>query len=601
MVDVELKKRGVYLGKTGETGRYRVWLDVSAWDEEYEGGVGLLLYTDPKGNTAPMRTVKEFDGEKTKLYGYVTAEETKEAGTGVIEVRWENAGVVAKSDHFNTVVMASSYTGKDIGENTPDWVSELMTELNAVNVVLEEAAQVAEDVAAIRETIEGAETVAKAAALDSEAWAVGERDGEDVDEDDPTYGNNARKYAQDAGGSATFAQIERQTAEAWAVGKRNGQDVGSTDPAYHNNAKYYSEQAFSGTPEGYADLVGDVGDLKSAFGYSDGNLICDDNTSPGWINSAGWKTNTVDATKKQRVTDWMPVTVGDKYTIYLGVTGPFEIGVVFYSQKTDGNTALVQRTVYQTYLTDETTKYNFVTFTVPQTATYMRIYVNSCDESNYYLYNVTIKKPLGLQTLLNKYAIIDNKAETKTDISKVQSYANVDMMVALLQILKSVAYTQNNGAELLDSFYAGIGSEHAYDITIFTGWKYASRYANVGYKTNGKRITTGDIYYPIDLKYTYSMDFEFATTSKKWIDVYYLTDTAVDHIDDEEDYATSDYVETGWVEIVGTTFSFTPIDHKISGANPVAVRFSFAFGDEHNDSVTGNEITSISIERKVRL
>ena len=264
MVDVELKKRGVYLGKTGETGRYRVWLDVSAWDEEYEGGVGLLLYTDPKGNTAPMRTVKEFDGEKTKLYGYVTAEETKEAGTGVIEARWENAGVVAKSDHFNTVVMASSYTGKNIGENTPDWVRDLMTELNAVNVVLDEAAQVAEDVAAIRETIEGAETVAKAAALDSEAWAVGERDGEDVDEDDPTYGNNARKYAQDAGGSATFAQIERQTAEAWAVGKRNGQDVGSTDPAYHNNAKYYAEQAFSGTPEGYAALVEDVGDAKSA-------------------------------------------------------------------------------------------------------------------------------------------------------------------------------------------------------------------------------------------------------------------------------------------------------------------------------------------------
>ena len=270
MIDVELKKRGVYLGKTGETGRYRVWLDVSAWDEEYEGGVGLLLYTDPKGNTAPMRTVKEFDGEKTKLYGYVTAEETKEAGTGVIEVRWENAGVVAKSDHFNTVVMASSYTGKNIGDNTPDWVRDLMTELNAVNVVLDEAAQVAEDVAAIRETIEGAETVAKAAALDAEAWAVGERDGEDVDEDDPTYGNNARKYAQDAGGSAAAAGVYKLEAEAWAKGTKNGQAVPSTDPAYQKNAKYYAEQAFSGTPEGYADLVGDVGDLKSAIEQAGG-------------------------------------------------------------------------------------------------------------------------------------------------------------------------------------------------------------------------------------------------------------------------------------------------------------------------------------------
>lgn len=32
-----------------------------------------------------------------------------------------------------------------------------------------------------------------------------------------------------------------QDAEAWAVGQRGGQDVPSTDPTYHNNAKWYSE------------------------------------------------------------------------------------------------------------------------------------------------------------------------------------------------------------------------------------------------------------------------------------------------------------------------------------------------------------------------
>lgn len=31
--------------------------------------------------------------------------------------------------------------------------------------------------------------------------------------------------------------------EAWAVGKRDGEDVPETDPTYHNNSKYYSEQA----------------------------------------------------------------------------------------------------------------------------------------------------------------------------------------------------------------------------------------------------------------------------------------------------------------------------------------------------------------------
>ena len=34
-------------------------------------------------------------------------------------------------------------------------------------------------------------------------------------------------------------------AEAWAVGQRNGVDVPSTDPTYHNNIKYYAQQAGS--------------------------------------------------------------------------------------------------------------------------------------------------------------------------------------------------------------------------------------------------------------------------------------------------------------------------------------------------------------------
>ena len=262
MIDIELKKRGVYLGKTGETGRYRVWMDVSEWAEEYEGGTGLLLYTGPKGNTAPMRTLVEFDGEKTKLVGLVTSEETREAGMGVIEARWESAGVVAKSDHFNTVVMESSYTGNNVGDNTPDWVRDLMTELNAAGVLLEQAAEISGEVEEIRETIDGAETVALASARNAEAWAVGKREGQDVQEGDPTYCNNARHYAQQSGGSATAAVICKEDAEAWAVGKRNGQAVESTDPTYQNNAKYWSDHAFSGTPEGYEAVALDVADTK---------------------------------------------------------------------------------------------------------------------------------------------------------------------------------------------------------------------------------------------------------------------------------------------------------------------------------------------------
>lgn len=41
--------------------------------------------------------------------------------------------------------------------------------------------------------------------------------------------NNAEHYSEES--------------EAWAVGQKNGQDVPSTDPRYHNNSKYYAEQA----------------------------------------------------------------------------------------------------------------------------------------------------------------------------------------------------------------------------------------------------------------------------------------------------------------------------------------------------------------------
>lgn len=75
-----------------------------------------------------------------------------------------------------------------------------------------------------------------ASEYNAEAWAVGQRGGVDVDENDQTYHNNSKYYAEQAG-------ISEDDAEAWATGKKDGTDVPSTDPAYHNNAKYYRELA----------------------------------------------------------------------------------------------------------------------------------------------------------------------------------------------------------------------------------------------------------------------------------------------------------------------------------------------------------------------
>jgi len=57
------------------------------------------------------------------------------------------------------------------------------------------------------------------------------------------YKNAAAASATQASTSATASDSSAEDSEAWAVGKRDGVDVPSTDPAYHNNSKYWAEHS----------------------------------------------------------------------------------------------------------------------------------------------------------------------------------------------------------------------------------------------------------------------------------------------------------------------------------------------------------------------
>ena len=70
----------------------------------------------------------------------------------------------------------------------------------------------------------------------SEAWAVGTKNGTAVPSTAPQYHNNAKYYAESIG---TYSH----DSEAWAIGERGGVPVGNTDETYHNNSKYYSQQS----------------------------------------------------------------------------------------------------------------------------------------------------------------------------------------------------------------------------------------------------------------------------------------------------------------------------------------------------------------------
>lgn len=62
---------------------------------------------------------------------------------------------------------------------------------------------------------------------------------------EPNYLANCQSAANSASASKTAAKGSAEDSEAWAVGQRDGVDVPSTDPAYHNNSKYWAEHTTS--------------------------------------------------------------------------------------------------------------------------------------------------------------------------------------------------------------------------------------------------------------------------------------------------------------------------------------------------------------------
>lgn len=93
------------------------------------------------------------------------------------------------------------------------------------------------------------------------------------------YTGTEEEYAELMASYADVAEDAAESAsnsEAYAVGTRDGDDVESSDPAYHNNSKYYAEQAANvaeSIPPDYTELSNDVTNLKSAITEKTRNLF----------------------------------------------------------------------------------------------------------------------------------------------------------------------------------------------------------------------------------------------------------------------------------------------------------------------------------------
>lgn len=102
---------------------------------------------------------------------------------------------------------------------------------------------------------------------------------EQIINDTRGYAESAEADAQTASDAATDASNDELDAEAWAVGQRNGQDVPPTDPTYHNNAKYWAGQSGTSTLSSMADV--------EIVNPTTGQTLVYNSTSAKWENVAG--------------------------------------------------------------------------------------------------------------------------------------------------------------------------------------------------------------------------------------------------------------------------------------------------------------------------
>lgn len=182
------------------------------------------------------------------------------------------------------VLPSRLYTGEST--LTPSEAEQLQGEIDAIKETVAEVAN------ARQETSDNA-TASANSALDAEAWAVGQRGGKDVAEDDPTYQNNSKWWSKVAEAAKLAAQTAAQSAQntlaslvetanakiaaaaaevtkakSWAVGgtgSRQGEDT--------NNAKYWAAQAAAAAGGGVTSFNGRTGSVLPARGDYTADMV----------------------------------------------------------------------------------------------------------------------------------------------------------------------------------------------------------------------------------------------------------------------------------------------------------------------------------------
>ena len=190
------------LGRAGENQALAVLFDVTGWEEIFGSGTFSMAVRRPGEELAYQRDVT-LEGDLVRWV--VSDVDTGVAGTGEVQLRYSVGETLAKSAVYQTVISPSV---GDIGP-APDPYEDFLEEIQGYADAAADSAQAAGD-----------------SAQDAEAWAVGERGGQAVQQSDETYHNNAKFYAAQADTAKQSAEyFEGRAAQIQMSVEQIAQDV----------------------------------------------------------------------------------------------------------------------------------------------------------------------------------------------------------------------------------------------------------------------------------------------------------------------------------------------------------------------------------------
>ena len=172
------------LGIQGEHNATVIRIDCNGWKQQFPNGM-ISLFHQRKGDEEPSVTGASYDTQTGILTWSVTDQDTFYDGEGMAEIWLTEGTVVKKKKKALTIVRPTvvNDVGDELGSNWQAYVNEF-------------------------------ERIKSQLGSESEAWATGNRNRIPVTEEDDTYHNNSKYYAEELGN-----KVDEYVAEIIAAGE----------------------------------------------------------------------------------------------------------------------------------------------------------------------------------------------------------------------------------------------------------------------------------------------------------------------------------------------------------------------------------------------